>query len=228
MMDELVLPSGAVIPKPTKLVDAFFAEEWAYYDGIQDADPNRIRPVDIVATLSVNSFLNSAVRIRSVHRGMAAACESLLVDVPVDADLRSFSLDQLIELLQAACQVRYVLVPVATKVLHRKRRRLIPMLDNVVGGYYLDALGRRDLAGATQDKKRAAEAARIPLEAFRSDLESVWPQLTQLRERLDTAGLPVTELRILEVLVWMWADPFRQYLKLLDAATANKPHPPGE
>ncbi len=85
VMDELVLPPGAVIPKSTQLVDAFFAEEWAYYDGIEGRDPNRIRPVD-------------------------------------------------------------------------------------------------------------------------------------------ATGLPVLELRILEVLVWMWADPLRQYLTLLDSTTPDEPH----
>lgn len=215
-MNELVLPSGAVIPQPKRLIDAFFSEEWAYYDGIDDLTPNQIQPVDVVATLSVNSFLNSATRIRSVHRGLATACERHLADIPVEADLRAFPLDQLVDLLHAACQVPYVLIPVATKVLHRKRRSLIPMLDTVVSNYYLDCLGRGDLRASTQDKKRAATAARVPLEGFKLDLDAAWEQLTDLRAHLDSAGFPVTELRILEVLVWIWADPQRQYLKLHD------------
>lgn len=211
----MILPSGAVIPEPQRLLDTFFLEEWPYYDGIDDPDPHRIHPVDVIATLSVNSFLTSATRIRSVHRGLAAACESQLAAIPVDADLRTFPLDQVVEVLHAACQVPYVLVPVATKVLHRKRRGLIPMLDTVVSDYYLGSLGRRDLRPATQDKRRAAEAARLPLEGFRKDLDALWPELTELRAQLAAAGFPVTELRILEVLVWMWADPLRQYLQLL-------------
>lgn len=216
-MNELVLPSGAVIPQPKRLIDAFFLEEWAYYDGIDDFTPNTIQPVDVVATLSVNSFLNSATCIRSVHRGLAVACERQLAHIPVDTDLRAFPLDELIDLLHAACQVPYVLVPVATKVLHRKRRYLVPMLDTVVSDYYLDRLGRGDLRASTQDKKRAAPAARVPLEGFRRDLDAAWQQLADLRAHLDSAGFPVTELRILEVLIWIWADPQRQYLKLLDA-----------
>ena len=215
-MKELVLPSGAVIPQPRRLVGAFFAEEWAYYDGIDDPIPNQIQPLDIVVTLSVNSFLNSATRIRSVHRGLAAACESRLTEIPVDADLRTFPLNQVVDLLDAACQVPYVLVPVATKVLHRKRRQLIPMLDTVVSDCYLDALERSDLRAATQDKKRAAEAARVPLEGFSRDLDALWRQLNELRAHLDSAGFPVTELRILEVLLWIGADPLRQYVGALD------------
>lgn len=211
------MPSGAVIPQPKRLIDAFFSEEWPYYDGIDDLTPHQIQPVDVLATLSVNSFLNSATRIRSVHRGLAGACQRQLADIPVDADLKTFPLDELVDLLHAACQVPYVLVPVATKVLHRKRRHLVPMLDTVVSDYYLEGLGRGDLRASTQDKKRAAAAARIPLEAFTMDLDAAWEQLTDLRGHLNSAGFPVTELRILEVLVWIWADPQRQYLKLLEA-----------
>lgn len=121
----------------------------------------------------------------------------------------------MVEVLHTACQVPYVLVPVATKVLHRKRRSLIPMLDTVVSDYYLGSLGRQDLRAATQDKRRAAEAARMPLEGFRKDLDALWSELTEFRAQLAAAGFAVTELRILEVLVWKWADPLRQYLQLL-------------
>ena len=75
-----------------------------------------------------------------MHRGLAAVCEGYLGQIPVNADLRTFPLDQLVELVDAACQVPYVLIPVVTKVLRRKRRSLIPMLDSVVcdeqGGWY--------------------------------------------------------------------------------------------
>ena len=68
-------------------------------------NPSRILPVDVVATLSVNSFLSSATAFRSVHRGLAEQVERLLTAVSMDADLRTKSLDQLVEVLDAACQL---------------------------------------------------------------------------------------------------------------------------
>lgn len=215
-MNEMKLASGARIPEPLTLLTAFFQEEWAYYDGIADISPRNIEPLDVVVTVSVNSFLNSATRIRSVHRGMAEACDRLLMQVPEDADLRTFPLDDVVALLHAACQVKWVLVPVAATVLHRKRSRLVPMLDTVVSDYYLEATERVDLKAAREDSRRAAQAARIPLEAFRQDLEESWDQLTAFQRLLSDQGFPVPELRILEVLIWMWADPLRQYLGLLE------------
>ena len=88
----------------------------------------------MTVTIAMNSFINSANKVRSVHRGMAEACDPLLPEVPVDADIRTFDLDGTIssELFDGACRVRGVLMPVATKVLHRKRPGWIPMLDNVI------------------------------------------------------------------------------------------------
>lgn len=216
MTEILELPSGAQIPEPAALLKAFFKEEWAYYDGIADSSPDTIEPLDVIVTVSVNSFLNSAARIRAVHRDLAAACNELLAAIPGDADLRTYPMDEVVALLHAACQVKWVLVPVAAKVLHRKRRGLVPMLDTVVSDYYLDALQRTDLRSAREDGSRAAEAARVPLNAFRRDLAESWDALTEFQSQLQVDLFPVTQLRILEVLVWMFADPLRQYTKLLD------------
>jgi hypothetical protein len=117
----------------------------------------------------MNSFVNSANRVRSVHRGLAGVCEPILGQIPEDADLRTFDLAPVQRLLDAACRVRWVLVPVATKVLHRKRRSLIPMLDGVVINYYRRA-GVRVSDAALQDGARAAGAVMPVLEAFRADL----------------------------------------------------------
>lgn len=213
---DLRLASGAVISRPFDLLRAFFAEEWAYYDGIADPSPSHIVPLDVVVTVSVNSFLNSASRIRSVHRGLAEVCDPLLAEISDDADLRSVASGPVVELLDAACQVKWVLVPVAAKVLHRKRPSLIPMLDTVVSDYYLRTAGRLDLRAAREDKRRAAATAQVPLDAFRHDLEDAWRRLGELRSALAGEGWPVAELRILEVMIWMWADPLRQYVQLFD------------
>ena len=220
MYDVLSLPSGAAVPQPLTLLSAFFTEEWAYYDGVSDPSPESIEPIDVIVTVSVNSFLNSAGRIRDVHRGLAEACDPLLLNILVEADLRSSSVDVVVELFDVACQVKWMLVPVAAKVLHRKRRSLIPMLDTVLSDYYLQATDRLDLRSAREDKRRAAEAARIPLDAFRNDLLDAWDGISRLKTELEAQGWLVTELRILEVLVWIWADPLRQYLGLIDNGTS--------
>src|SRR5262249_9592285 len=157
--------------QPREVLRAFCREEYAHYDAITDSNPDEIEPLDVLVTVAVNSFVNNAVTVRHVHRGMAASCNPLLAAIPQDADLLKFdsTLQRTRELLHAAVQVKSVLLPVATKVLHRKRRWLIPMLDNVVLGHYLVARGRRDLLPKTQDKRTAADAAVEALIGFRED-----------------------------------------------------------
>src|ERR1700722_7400972 len=88
-MGELLLTSGLVIDDPAGYLGAFLANEWPYYDGIVDGSPDRIVPIDVLAPVSVNAyaFRGGASNLRNIHLGLAAACDSLLADIPVDSDL---------------------------------------------------------------------------------------------------------------------------------------------
>ena len=211
-MDTLTLPSGLTIELGEPLT-RFCAEEWAYYDGIPDRDPNRVLPDDVLVTVAMNSFVNNANQVRVVHRGLAKACDPLLPSIPADADLRTYDpeLASVRALFDAACAVRGVLMPVATKVLFRKRRSLIPMLDNVVLFAYLDALGRNALKGQSQDGSKAGGVGVFVLKAFRRDLTECWEALEAESARLGEQGWPVTPLRVLEVAVWMATEPRNYY-----------------
>jgi hypothetical protein len=208
--DPLRLASGLAVAAPHDRLLAFCTEEYAYYDAIPSTRPDRIEPIDILATVAMNSFVNSASRVWSVHKGLAEACEPILGQIPEHADLRTFDLAAVQRLLDAACRVRWVLVPVATKVLHRKRRSLIPMLDGVVIDYYRRA-GVSVSDAALGDGARAAAAVMPVLEAFRADLASAWDHLTALTLRVAGSGYQLTPLRALELLVWTETEPRGYY-----------------
>ncbi len=89
---------------------------------------------------------------------MATNCEPILPSIPQDADLLDLDClsEPLRELLHAAVQIKGVLIPVATKVLHRKRRSLVPMLDSVVIRHYLSAPEYKALLPGTESKDKAA------------------------------------------------------------------------
>jgi len=202
----LVLPSGLNI----SMEDAearmlrFCQQEYDYYDRIPDMAPNRIEPIDVMVTIAMNSFVNNATMVRLVHRGLAGQCDSILHLIPADADLLTFDpqLREFEQLIHAAVQARQVLVPVATKVLHRKRRGFIPMLDNVVMGHYIDSALRPDLREKSQSKQTAAFVAVEVLKAFREDLRQGHPLIEAIRAQLLRAGFDLTPVRILEILVW--------------------------
>lgn len=209
----LELESGLTVPAPLLRLRAFFSEEYDYYDALPSEDPNHVGPVDVLATVAMNSFVNDAAKVRAVQRGMAERCDLLLAGIPEEADLLSFDLEVLKNLLHEAVQVRGVLIPVATKVLHRKRRSLVPMLDSVVIRYYLP----EGPFAAFEDKRRAADAALPALAAFRADLQASLAPLTDICRALGAEGFAVTPLRVLELLVWTEVEP-RGYYKSLTGA----------
>jgi hypothetical protein len=213
----LVLPSGLAIPFKTAAAHLlrFFRKEYDYYDRILDRSPDRIEPIDVLATVAMNSFVNNATLVRTVHLGLAGRCDAILPHIPLDADLLTFdpSLGEFERLIDAGVQATKVLVPVATKVLHRKRRNFIPMLDNILIAHYLNAAGRPDLREASPDKRRAAAAAVETLRGFREDLRASAAEVGSLRWKLADAGFALTPDRILEVLVWTEVEPQGYYRK---------------
>ncbi len=182
----------------------FCQEECDYYDRIPDMAPNWVEPIDVMVTIAMNSFVNNATILRLVHRGLAVRCDAILYRIPVNADLLTFDpqLKEFEKLIHAAVQARQVLVPVATKVLRRKRRGFIPMLDNVVMGHYIDSALRPDLREKSQSKQTAAFVAVEVLKSFREDLRQGQPPMEAIRAQLLKAGFDLTPVRILEFLVW--------------------------
>ena len=207
------LPSGLMLERPLNILLAFCGEEYDYYDAIPSRNPNDIEPIDVLVTISVNSFINNAKRVRQIHRDLASTCGRLLKQIPNDADILTFdpAFDSVERLLHTAVQSRNVLIPVATKVLHRKRRFLIPMLDNVLIEYYLTAKGRRSVLPSTQDKRHAAKAARLVMADFRDDLEAVSGEIATLTGLLAQEGYSLSPIRILEILIWTSIEPTRHY-----------------
>jgi hypothetical protein len=195
----------------------FCREEFAYYDAIVDRVPNRIEPIDVLATVAMNAFINPktslAGLVRSIHRELAGRCDSLLARIPISADLLTSDplLTEFRNLVHAAVQTPGVLVAVATKVLHRKRRNYIPMLDSIVVKHYATAMKRLDWIEKGQSKSSAADVAVEVLKAFREDLRQALPQINALRTSLANAGYELTPVRILEVLIWIEREPNGYY-----------------
>jgi hypothetical protein len=100
----------------------------------------------VVVTTAVNAFsVASARRIREIHRGFEPLAP-LLADIPSRADLANWdeeTAERVRLLLDAAVMVPQVLLAVATKVMHRKRPALIPMMDCVIVGHYRQLSGEK-------------------------------------------------------------------------------------
>ncbi len=102
-IDEITLESGLTIGDPAARLLRFCREEFDYYDGVPGGDPDHVEPIDVLATVGINSRIDTAAKVRTVHRGISAACDPLLPGIARDADLMTFEPpDRVLELLTAA------------------------------------------------------------------------------------------------------------------------------
>lgn len=204
-MREIRFPSGLVIEDPLGRLLRFCREEYEYYDAVPSGHPNRIEPLDILATVGINSMIDTAAKVRTVHRGMSAATNSLLECIPEDAQLHSFGvLDPVHELFAAAMTTKFVLLATATKVLHRKRPGLIPIMDSVVVGHYVrdDATEKALLKRSFENRTAAADIGRLTVERLREDVIDEFDALDELGQGLAHEGFHLSHVRITDILVW--------------------------
>lgn len=100
---------------------------------------------------------------------------------------------ELARLFEAFGGIKGVGLSKMTKTLHPKRPALVPMLDSVVQRYLLT-----DMPPAASFGARATELVR----AYKDDLDRNRAALRELRRELTGRGYRLTEVRILDVLIW--------------------------
>lgn len=159
-----------------------------------NSDPNSIGPADLVAitTLSVDIKGDAAVRILETD---SARISELLAQIPADLKIVDADEGLLVE-GSAASQLWRVLRDgrdgigrtKTSKLMAAKRPRLIPIWDSFVE----QATGLD-----TSDNWRQFQSVLL------ADGRSIWKWLGDIRNDVDDLPAEVSELRILDVLLWM-------------------------
>jgi Family of unknown function (DUF6308) len=101
------------------------------------------------------------------------------------------------QLFEAFADIRGVGFSKTTKTLHPKRPALIPMLDSVVQKY----LAEDDPGAEAPFGERALGLVR----GYKRDLDRNRAALRAVREELARRGYRLTEVRILDLLIWSGA-----------------------
>jgi hypothetical protein len=102
----------------------------------------------------------------------------------------------LTRLFDAFSDIRGVGFSKMTKALHPKRPALIPMLDSVVQAY----LTRND--SATRSSGSFGEHATALVRSYKRDLDRNRSALREIQRRLASRDYRLTEVRILDLLIW--------------------------
>jgi len=149
----------------------------------------RISAAEIAAVLERKSEIERWLREISAHASLAGA-------------ERSIPWSALSGLFEGFSGIRGIGLSKVTKTLHPKRPALIPMLDSVVQAY----LEPDDLGGSKPFAERAAALVR----SYKGDLDRNRGALRGIQRELARRGYQLTEVRILDIVIWsVFADRAR-------------------
>jgi hypothetical protein len=191
----VVLRNGVDIEDPLGVVLGFLEARWAF-DVSDPSGPTsfgesnlrlanrggaRISGSEIAAILERRGAIERALRAIAPHASLAGVATS----VPW-LPLR--------QLFDAFADIRGVGFSKMTKALHRKRPALIPMLDSVVQKYLEDD----DLGAQAPFAERALGLVR----GYKRDLDRNRAAVRAVHKELARRSSPLTEVRILDLLIW--------------------------
>ena len=135
----------------------------------------------------------------------APAIEAALAQIPPSATLTAADEEipwvALAELMAAFEGVPKVGLPRATKVLHKKRPALIPILDSVIERY---------LRSVDRIIRRGGFAVYAPalIRSYKRELDVALPTLRALQLELHARDIELSECRLLDLLLWGYSGTY--------------------
>ncbi len=212
-MEDIKLESGLTLKEPECMIMKYVAEMYVQWDE-PPAGVTRVKQDSSLAILDIlfSLLLNSRIRSEGVWN-LWQARESIneaLAVIPPSLELTASESEvpwDALETLLRRSIVPWVRIATATKILHRKRPKLIPVLDSVLQGYYWERC-RTALRGLEEWERGVAM-----MRKFRDDLMHCKPTIDYLCNRLEQDRKLLTPVRVLEALIWMATEPNGYYRK---------------
>lgn len=203
----LTLKSGLSIREPLAKLRRFCDGEYALYDAVCTPQDNELTVHDILLSVAVNSRLD-AKGLSSIWREKWRVEQHLRLLLP-GLDLADSSTeipwDTVVRMFEEFEHTRHAKLAVASKILHKKRPSLIPIMDYVIRRYY-----EQTYPSYAWSPKCGPLSGQL-MRHFRQDLVAVQSQLQALASHLRAAGNPLTLVRLLEMLIWIEKEPKGHY-----------------
>lgn len=205
MLPKIKLRSGLQIEDPLRLALDFIEQDGSYrtYDLASVAQDNLLTESDIRVANAMIARMSP--RVMSGIFARAPVINAALARVPPAATLAgpegSIPWRALELLMQAVDGIPEVRLARQTKVLHKKRPALIPVLDSVVEAY----LRRVDSVRRTGDAARDAVAL---FRSYKRELDSNLTAIRELQAELLERGIQLTECRLLDLFLWAYSGTY--------------------
>jgi len=191
----VVLRNGVDIEDPLRVVLGFLEAGWAYDVG-DASDPTSFGESDLRLANRGGARI-SAAEIAAVlerRRAIERALRAVAPDASLAGAASSVPWLPLRQLFDSFADIRGVGFSKMTKALHRKRPALIPMLDSVVQKY----LESDDPGAQAPFGERALGLVR----GYKRDLDRNRSAVRTVRRELARRSYEVSEVRILDLLIW--------------------------
>jgi Family of unknown function (DUF6308) len=196
-MSTIILRGGVELENPLELVLEFL-EAYSSNEAYDSSGPASFDEADLRLANRGGARI-SATEIATIleRRG---EIERALRKIRPDASLADATSTipwlPLTRLFDAFADIRGVGFSKTTKALHGKRPALIPMLDSVVQAYLTQDVR------ATRAPGSFGERAIALVRSFKRDLDRNRAALREIQGELASRTSPLTEVRILDLLIW--------------------------
>ena len=175
-----------------------FLEAYSSYDAEEASDPGSFDESDLRLANRGGARISAAeiATILERREEIERALREIHPDSSLAAATSSIAWVSLTRLFDAFADIRGVGFSKMTKALHKKRPALIPMLDSVVQEYLTSDDPQATSSGTFGERATAL------VRSYKRDLDRNRSALRQIQRELASRGHRVTEVRILDLLIW--------------------------
>jgi hypothetical protein len=190
-----IILRGAIEVKDPLAVALAFVEAYSRYEAGDDSGPASFDESDLRLANRGGARISAAQIAAILERREEIECALREIDPGTSLTDASASIPwaPLTQLFDAFAEISGVGFSKMTKALHPKRPALIPMLDSVVQSYLATDAPKSGSFG-----ERATELVR----SYKLDLDRNDEALRDASSKLASCGHPLTEVRILDIIIW--------------------------
>jgi hypothetical protein len=213
----LHLRNGVLIDDPLGTVRQFVDTYGMAYDDA-DVAPNVVEESDIALANKIIARMGKDAKAALLSR--KSEIEAALILIPLDATLTvpadKVPWEALGQLYRSVERLAHIGLPRATKVLHKKRPALIPILDDVVKSYLTS------VDGPVSKTQEGIELTR----RYHVEVHHSLRVLHDVRDALaNEDGINLTECRLLDIYLWAYSGTYEPRELRNSAGPVNSDRP---
>jgi Family of unknown function (DUF6308) len=195
-MSTVALRDGVEVENPVELALEFLAA-YSSFEAPDPSGPGSFDERDLRAANRGGARISAGEIAAILERRdeIERALSNIHPEASLAGPTSSIPWSPLTRLLEAFADIRGVGFSKTTKALHRKRPALIPMLDSVVQAY----LTRSDPLPSSGSFGEDAVAL---VRSYKRDLDRNRRVLREIQQELASRSYRLTEVRILDLLIW--------------------------